>query len=391
MLLGVENLDLDVVIEGDGLAFAERFAAERGLRVKVHRRFGTAVLVWSRALHVDITSARTEYYQRQGALPTVERSSLRQDLFRRDFSINAMAVCINPECFGTIADPFGGLYDLERGVIRSLHSLSFVEDPTRVLRAARFAERFGFTVDHSTDALMRQAVDMEMLDEVSGARLREELLDIVDEPGVAAILERLREAGALGALLPDGADQDRVVREAGRALQAHAALAPLMARPPRLRTTLVTALVASSGRTSAERWCRRMRFGREYAEPAVIAAERGGTLLARLAERRTMRPSRLFFMLEAVPDEVIVYLWAVGSDPARERVEEYVRSLATVAPSVTGADLIALGLEPGPGFSAILAQARADRLDGKAVGREAELANLKRLAKRAARRSPGDR
>jgi len=135
------------VVEGDGLTFALEVAERLGKRVKVHRRFGTAVLVWSKELHVDITSARTEYYQRPGALPTVERSSLRQDLFRRDFSINAMAVCVNPDRFGQIADPFGGLSDLERGVVRALHSLSFVEDPTRVLRALRFEQKFGFRID----------------------------------------------------------------------------------------------------------------------------------------------------------------------------------------------------------------------------------------------------
>ena len=391
MLLGVENLDLDIVVEGDGLAFAEEFAAAHGLRVKVHRRFGTAVLVWSRSLHVDITSARTEYYQRPGALPTVERSSLRQDLFRRDFSINAMAACVNPECFGAIADPFGGLHDLDRGVIRTLHSLSFVEDPTRVMRAARFAERFSFVIDGSADALMRQAVDMDMLEEVSGARLREELLDIIDEPRVAAILGRLRDCGALTSLAPEGADTSRLIREVGLTASAWDAIGPKLARTPRRRTTLITAFAASAGRSAAEHWCRRMRFGREYAEPVLAAAEKGPSTLSRISQRRTIRPSRLYFLLEPFPAEVIVYLWAIGDVTARERIEEYLTSLAEVTPAVSGADLIALGLEPGPGFSAILAQARADRLDGKAVGRDAELANLTRLVKRAGRRSPGER
>ena len=385
MLLGRENLDLDIVIEGDGLTFALETAERLGKRVKVHRRFGTAVLVWSKTLHIDITSARTEYYQRPGALPTVERSSLRQDLFRRDFSINAMAVCVNPECFGQIADPFGGLFDLERGVIRALHSLSFVEDPTRILRAARFEQRFGFALDPSSEALLKQAVEMSMLDEVSGARIREELLDIVDEAEPAAILERLRELGALDGLLPDGVRAGEVIEGVRATTAAHAAFGSAFARPPRRRTTLVTALAGSATRAEADRWCRWLRFGREDAEPAVTAAERGAAVLARLADRRKMRASRLFFLLEALPAETLVYLWAVGSPDVRERVEEYVRVLAPTKPAVTGADLIELGLTPGPGFAAILAQARADRLDARAVGREAELANLKRLARRGSR------
>ena len=385
MLLGMPNLDVDVVVEGDGLAFALQMAERLGKRVKVHRRFGTAVVVWSKTLHVDITSARTEYYQRPGALPTVERSSLRQDLFRRDFSINAMAACINPEAFGAVADPFGGLYDLERGVVRTLHSLSFVEDPTRVLRAARFAQRFGFSIDPSTEALLAQAVEMGMLDEVNGARIREELLDIIDEPDVAAVLARLRESGALAALVPDDADVTRLLSDVAECERAHGEIATAFERPPRRRTTLVVAMGACATARAAERWCRWLRFGREYTEPTVVTAERRGTLVARLKDRRKMRASRLYFLLEALPAETLIYLWATGGPEVRTRVEEFVRVLLPTKAAVSGADLIGLGLTPGPEFSGILAQARADRLDGKAVGREAELANLKRLVKRAGR------
>ncbi|MCK8114110.1 CBS domain-containing protein [Anaerosoma tenue] len=385
MLLGEPNLDIDIVVEGDGLTFALETGERLGKRVKVHRRFGTAVMVWSKDLHVDITSARTEYYQRPGALPTVERSSLRQDLFRRDFSINAMAVCVNPERFGQIADPFGGLSDLERGVVRALHSLSFVEDPTRVLRALRFEQKFGFRIDPSTDALLKQAVEMGMLDEVSGARLREELLDIIDEPDVAAILTRMAEVGALGSVGPETDDHTAAIADVAACASAYDTLAPRFEQPPRRRTLLVTAFIARAGRSSADRWCRKMRFGREYAGPAVLTAERREALTARLRDRRKMRPSRLYFLLESLPSETLAYLWATGEGRVTERVEEYVTVLSRVRPEVTGEDLIALGVEPGPPFAGILAQARADRLDKRAVGREAELANLKRLAKREAR------
>ncbi len=385
MLLGRQNLDIDIVIEGDGLEFAHQVGQRLGKRVKVHRRFGTAVLVWSKTLHIDITSARTEYYQRPGALPTVERSSLRQDLFRRDFSINAMAMSIEPGRFGRIADPFGGLHDLERGVIRSLHSLSFVEDPTRVLRALRFEQKFGFRIDSSTDALMRQAVEMGMLDEVSGARLREELLDIVDEESVAAILRRLNEVGVLGSIGPEGAEHERVLVDVEACATAYPVIEREWSSAPRRRTLLVTALVASAGKVPADRWCRKMRFGREYATPAVVTAERMETLTTRLKDRRKMRPSRLYYALEGLPIETLAYLWATGEERVRARVERFVHDLSAVRPAVSGEDLIALGVQPGPGFAGILAQARADRLDGKAVGREAELANLERLAKRAAR------
>jgi tRNA nucleotidyltransferase (CCA-adding enzyme) len=278
MLLGRRNLDIDVVVEGDGVAFAEAAAGELGARVKVHRRFGTAVLVLSRTLHLDITSARTEYYTRPGALPTVERSSLRQDLFRRDFTVNAMAACVNAECFGAIADPFGGLRDLERGTLRVLHSLSFVEDPTRVLRAARFERRFGFSMDSATEGLARRAVEMGVIDEVSSARIREEMLDIIDEDSPSAVFERLDDLGVLGVLLPEGVAAHQAVEALYGTERAYRTLADTFDRTPRRRVALVAALVAGSGRQAAERWLRKMRFGREYGEPALELAERAAFL-----------------------------------------------------------------------------------------------------------------
>src|SRR5450756_303958 len=146
--------EIGAVAQEEGVrAFAQSVAERLGGHVRAHARFGTAVVVLERGLHVDVTTARTEYYTRPGALPTVERSSLRRDLLRRDFSINAMAAEIDPAEFGAIADPFGGLADLRDGVVRVLHPLSFVEDPTRVMRAARFEERFGFAMDDATEGL----------------------------------------------------------------------------------------------------------------------------------------------------------------------------------------------------------------------------------------------
>jgi len=384
MLLGRENLDVDVVVEGDGVAFALAAAEEFGYRVKVHRRFGTAVLVASRTLHLDVTSARTEYYTRPGALPTVERSSLRQDLLRRDFSINAMAACIDPELFGAIADPFAGLKDLERGALRALHSLSFVEDPTRVLRAARFEARFGFRTDPSTEQLAREAIGMGMLDEVGGARLREEILDIIDETSVVAALRRLDEFGALARVLPEGADITRTLAAVEGAVEGFDVLSGVLARVPRRRVALIAALAGTAaGHAECERWLRRLHFGREYAEPALAAVGRGRAVMRALRDRRGMRDSRLYTMLAGLPGETLPFIWGTGDETSKGRIERFVMELAGVRPAVSGRDLIEMGFEPSSAFSAILERALDDRLDSRAVGREDELANLRRLALRA--------
>jgi len=389
MILGRPNLDIDIVVEGDGVAFAEAAASRLGARIKVHRRFGTAVIVFSREFHVDVASSRAEYYTRPGALPTVERSSLRQDLLRRDFTINAMSACLDPECFGVIADPFGGLADLKAGVVRVMHALSFVDDPTRVLRAARFEQRYRFAMDAHTEQLARRAVAMGLVEEVSGARIREELYDILDEEDPVSVLTRLDDLGALPALLPAGASRAEVLvslRAVAQALESTNQVAP--GRVSR-RSAYLSAIGASGTRGSAVRWLRHFRVGREHSDAVLALAERGPSVVRSLQDRRRMKDSRLFRLLDPMPAATVVCLWALGDARARERIERYAGELANVKPAVSGSDLIGLGASPGEAFSAILAKARDDRLDGRAVGREAELANLRRLAQRAGILDPG--
>lgn len=383
MLLGRSNLDIDVVVEGDGVGFAEAVAEQIGVEVKVHRRFGTAVIAFSKDFHVDVATSRTEYYARPGALPTVERSSLRQDLFRRDFTINAMAACLEPGCFGAVADPFGGLRDLESGTVRVLHALSFVDDPTRVLRAARFEERYAFRMDQGTEGLACRAVDMGMLAEVSGARIREELLDILDEPAPAEVLSRLDELGALAELLPTGSHRHSAPAAIIASELALEQIGDLTPRAARRRQTLVATLASLGTRGGAEKWLRHFKFGRDYAESALVLAQSGGAVLRDLQGLRGMRDSRLYRLLKPLPTEALVVLWGRGDALSRERLERFIRVLAKMRPAVSGRDLIEMGAHPGEGFSAILARARDDLLDGRAVGRQAELANLTRLALRA--------
>lgn len=383
MLLGRANLDMDVVVEGDGVAFAEEAAGRLGVKVTVHRRFGTAVLVLGRDLHVDVTSARTEYYTRPGALPTVERSSLRQDLFRRDFSINAVAACINPECFGAIADPFAGLRDLDRGVVRVLHSLSFVEDPTRVFRAARFEQRYGFAIEPSTEDLARRAVELDMLAEVSGARIREELIAILDEEASYPAFARLADLGALAALGPDGMDVTAALVELRDVEAALPEAARILPKTPNHRVTLLVPLVAHTAPAVVERWVHRLRLPRPYLEAMLAVVTHGPQVARSLHDGRGMRDSRLRGLLDALPPEALAYLYATGDGRARERIARYGREVSRVKLAVSGADLRSLGVPPGPAYSAILSRVLADRLDGKAVGREAELEDIRKLASRA--------
>ncbi|MDH4101572.1 MAG: CBS domain-containing protein, partial [Nitrospirota bacterium] len=161
LLLNRENLDIDIVIEnGDGIIFATAFAKQERLSVKPHPRFKTAVLTFPTGFKLDVATARLEYYERPGALPTIEQSSLKLDLYRRDFIINTLAVSLNPGNFGELVDFFGGQKDIKDKTIRVLHNLSFVEDPVRMMRSVRFAEKFGFTIGKHTANLLKNSVKL---------------------------------------------------------------------------------------------------------------------------------------------------------------------------------------------------------------------------------------
>lgn len=198
-----ENLDVDIVIEGDGIEFAHEFAEHYGARVRSHRKFGTAVLIFPDGFKVDVATARMEYYESPGAPPNVETSSLKLDLYRRDFTINTLAIKLNKRLYGTLIDYFGGQRDIKEKVLRVLHNLSFVEDPTRVLRAIRFEQRFGFKIGKLTLALIKNAVKINCFKELSGRRLFLELKLILREPDPIKAIERMDELDLLQFVFPE--------------------------------------------------------------------------------------------------------------------------------------------------------------------------------------------
>lgn len=383
MVIGRPNLDVDVVVEGDGVEFAHAAAERLGARVTVHRRFGTAVLVMSKTFHIDVATSRSEYYTKPGALPTVERSSLRQDLFRRDFTINAMSACLDPGCWGAIADPFGGLSDIRKRRLRIMHSLSFIDDPTRVLRAARFEVRYGFGMDTHTFQLALRAVELGVLDEVSGSRIRDELYDILDESAPLEILQRLDELAALPALSPAGVAPARLLSALVGCTDALASFVPRLGKRVNARAVFVACIASCAEQAAGVKWVRRLRIGKDVAEPAFVVMARGSATMRSLRDRRGMRDSRLFRLLDPLPVEALVCLWGAGDALVRERIERFALDLANIPMTVSGHDLVSMGAAPGESFSAILAQARDDLLDGRVSGRDAELTNLRRLAVRA--------
>jgi tRNA nucleotidyltransferase (CCA-adding enzyme) len=203
LFLKRKNLDVDIVIEGGGIQFAQEFAKHHEVRVRTHRKFGTAVLIFPDGFKVDVATARMEYYESPAAPPIVEMSSLKMDLFRRDFTINTLAIKLNKRHFGTLIDYFGGQKDIKDKVIGVLHNLSFVEDPTRVLRAIRFEQRFDFRIGKLTLALIKNAVNINCFEELSGKRLFLELKLLLMEQEPLQAIERMSEFGLLQFISPE--------------------------------------------------------------------------------------------------------------------------------------------------------------------------------------------
>lgn len=198
LVMGNESLDIDIVVEGDGIEMAKDFSKFSNVRCLTYPEFGTATIKLN-GISIDFATARTEYYEAPGALPKVERSNLRRDLYRRDFTINAMAIDLTDN-FGTMIDFFDGMEDIRNKNIRVLHSLSFIEDPTRILRALRYAARFDYKLSSNTESLLLNAIKNGYLFSVTPSRIRAEFERSIEDERASKIFEFYQQYGILKVL-----------------------------------------------------------------------------------------------------------------------------------------------------------------------------------------------
>jgi tRNA nucleotidyltransferase (CCA-adding enzyme) len=384
LLLGVPNLDLDIVVEGEGIEFARQLSRSLKGRVRSHRKFGTAVVILPNGRRVDVATARTEFYERPAALPTVEVSSIRQDLYRRDFTINAMAIALSGEHFGELLDFFGGLRDLERRHVRILHNLSFVEDPTRIFRAVRFEQRFGFELESQTEMLASRAVEMEIVGKLTNARVRDELIDIFSEPCPLPFkaLERLQDLGALQTLHPE-LRVNEAMRARYRLLERHMEKAAQLVDEGLKKWILsLSAMLEDLPLQEAESWCRQMRFKRDDTGAILQCLSRVPDVI-RTLNVEIPSPSVALGFLDPLAEEALAYLYVLGGPEAREQVENYVKSWKHIDTEVSGHDLAEMGLKPSRAYGIILATIRAEKLDGRLKSREDEFDLARRLVEKA--------
>lgn len=388
LLLKTPNHDIDLVVEGDGIGFARAFAGVLGGRVRVHKKFLTSVVIFPGAggkeERVDVATARLEYYESPAALPTVEHSSIKMDLYRRDFTINALAIRLDCEPMGEIVDFFGGQKDIRDRVIRVLHTLSFVEDPTRCLRAVRFEQRYHFRIGPATEKLIKNDVSLKLLDKLSPSRLFNEFEHICAEETAILCIRRLHELGILQAIHPQlsiNPDRKEMLIRTAKVMAWYR----LLYIDEEMRPWLVYFLVLCSSLTYAVTLevFRRLGIPPALKNEVLGCREKARSLrssLKRLTATPGFRVSALCAMLRPLPVEFVLYLMADMEVPeTRRALSRYITVWRTEKPGVDGSDLKKLGLAPGPAYGVILQRLLEAKLDGTAASPEEQLSLAREL------------
>lgn len=389
LLLYRANCDIDIVVESDGMAFAEALAKIFSGRVYQHLKFKTALVIFTdkngKEQRIDIATARLEYYEYPAALPTVELSSIKMDLFRRDFTINALAIALNSKQIGELIDFFGAQKDIHEKKIRVLHSLSFIEDPSRILRAIRFECRYGFTLGEQTARLIKNALERNSIEKLAKSRCLHELQAIAAEKSPRACFVRMEDFSLLKKISPFFVltpTKEKIMENLEEILNWHHLL--YLDEEVDLWALYLLALC----------------HGAKYTEfmgvlQALDVHDKTQKDLSRLHEavhfslrklyfwqKNQERPSVLYQIFARIPVEVVLYCMALSSETLRKELSMYLTRLRTVRIDINGKDLTALGLTPSPFFSQIFDAVLNAKLDGELQTVEEQLDFAKNLIDR---------
>ncbi|HXH86719.1 MAG TPA: hypothetical protein VNI35_07815, partial [Nitrospira sp.] len=370
---------LDLTVEGNGIAFARLVADRYSAGLAIFERFATARLSLPNGIKLDIASTRRESYVQPAALPDVVPASLKEDLYRRDFTINALAIQLNSATFGQLHDPYAGQCDLKAKTIRVLHGGSFVDDPTRIFRAIRFAQRFGFRLESETARLLKEAAATDLIQQLSGPRLCNEIFRLFGEHNPGKLIRSLADLRLLRFLHP----RLRYTKKVQRLVDAlPSALIWWTARcsslPIDRPLVYLMALFGGAERVVAEAVVRRLMLSNEQAKKVLVSGKRLEKIVEKAARKARLRPSQLYHLLISVPDEALVLSLAmVGNRRAtlgrlRRRVVQFVTRLRITKLKLRGDDLLRIGLKTGPEVGALLTRLQDAKLDGMIKTKEDE-------------------
>ncbi|MBC8287819.1 MAG: CBS domain-containing protein [Nitrospinae bacterium] len=376
LLLNIPNQDIDIVVEGEGIPFAVCLAEEFGGRVTSHEKFGTSVVIFSDGYRIDVATARMEYYKHPGALPTVEKSSIKSDLFRRDFTVNSMAVKLTGANAFCLIDFFNGERDLRSREIHVLHSLSFIEDPCRLFRAIRFEQRFGFAMGKQAEAFMRSTIKKRLVDSLSGTRLFNEIKLLLNEKCPMDCVRRMQEFDLFQFVSPEmlKAPQDLEVLERLESVLSWAERVIVTEKPEVWYVYflgLFYSLDEEAFLKAADRLHLPSRMKNSLCEDRTHCRES----LKQLRSQKEWGPKEIYHTFARLSVEAVVLLMALSST---DRLNQYANIYFTqyqgkAEPALTGDDLVDMGLEPGPVFQSVLNALREARVMGRVSSREEEV------------------
>lgn len=375
LLRGEENLDIDIVIEGDGISFARLLGEKIQAKVRTHHKFGTAQ-VFTNSLKFDIATARTEYYESPAALPKVETSSIKKDLYRRDFTINTLAIKLNPKDFGLLIDFFGGQRDLREKTIRVLHNLSFIEDPTRAFRAVRFSERFGFKISKHTENLIKSAIEMNLFDKLSGSRLYEELLLSFKETDSIKTLKRLSDYGLLKVINPNLIFTEEL-ENIFKSVQETLSWFNLLFLEEKIDKGLIymLALLSKLKDEDIKAIMERLAPSPKVKEFIIDGIKKARDLIQKIPVNDIVTSYKI---LKNVKLEVILFAMSLTKERQKKKVfANYLTELRNIKTILKGDDLKKMGIEPGPIYSKLLQELLDEKIKGNLKTREEEESFIK--------------
>ncbi len=376
LMLGRPIDDIDIVVEGNGIAFAKFFAGRKGCRVNTYKKFGTAVMVFDDNFKVDVASARLEYYTTPAALPIVEQSSIKMDLARRDFTINTLAISLSMDEFGTMVDYFGACRDLKDKTIRIIHNLSFVEDPTRIFRAIKFSNRFGFKVGKVTSNLIKNAIRIDSFKNLSGIRVLSELKQIFSEENPIPAI-RMLESYGLEKVIHPGLNITpftyQLFESVNKTLTWHDLLY-VDQEYPRWAVYFM-ALLNRCPFKVCEQICAKLIVSVNERRMVMEKRYRSENRLRLIEETYPLTRQELYWGLINFKTEFILYMMALTkNEDVRKDISNFYTHHRHIKPLIRGRDLVQLGIAPGPVYTQIINQVLDAKLDGKLATRKKEIA-----------------
>ncbi len=379
LILGVENLDIDIVVEGDAIDFARKISKRAEAVLTEHEKFQTAYIVLADDLKIDLVTARKEYYEFPGALPVIERGSIKDDLFRRDFTINCIAMKLNSSEFGKIIDFYGGRRDLYDGVIRILYNLSFVEDPTRIMRAVRFEQRYGFKMDEKTEDFATDAINSGVLDKLSRERINSEFLYMLKEKNTVIMLYRMQELGLLEKIYPEIVLSEELKTLIENSDKHYEEFYNNLINKKIIDKILVYVLMLFSNICidKVPSLADRLRLTKEYTDEILGFIRVRDSKLPGLLQGSEFSNYDIFLVFRQLSIESLYVINLMYDVKVKEAVLLYLNNLSQIKPEITGRDIIELGISPGPEIKNILEIVLKEKINGKIFTRNEEIEFVK--------------